>query len=161
MKTLFGNSEGINTARWSDEPAPTPPLLEASTLFQRVTDVTCRVLSDTSLAVNCLKATLGSSTWFYNWVNWWWLQENDTCCKIRFFTGWKMTMLPEFLEFPYTAKISVCQHSEYLFILIWHFVCKFSEEQGGRAILQLWNSLEAFKRFVSMNTTTVEVFRSL
>lgn len=61
MKTLAGNSESINAARWCGELAPTASLLEAPTLFQRVTEVTCRALSDTSLAVNCLKATLGSS----------------------------------------------------------------------------------------------------
>lgn len=108
MKTLAGNSESINAARWSGEPAPTASLLEAPTLFQRVTEATCRALSDTLLAVNCLKATLGSRAQFHNSVNWWWLKENYTCYKTKFFTRWKMTMFPEFLEFPYMAKISVC-----------------------------------------------------
>lgn len=107
MKMLAGNSESINAARWSGEPALTASLLEAPTLFQRVTEATCRALSDTLLAVNCLKATLGSRAQFHNSVNWW-LKENDTCYKTKFFTRWKMTMFPEFLEFPYMAKISVC-----------------------------------------------------
>lgn len=71
MKVLAGNSESINAARWSGGPIPTASLLEAPTLFQRVTKVTCRVLCDTLLAVNCLWATLGCTAWFHNSVNWW------------------------------------------------------------------------------------------
>lgn len=128
---LAGNSESTNAARWYGEPALTASVLEAPSFFQRGTEVTCRVLSNTLLAVNCLKVALGFRAWSCNSVNWKWLKENDTFSNIKFSIRWKI-MLSEFLEFPYMAKTCVNSQNSYLFWFDILFIGLLKSEVEGQ-----------------------------